>query len=539
MLGFGSTQRSMRQALGALKDSTTIGLAKVNSDYKELDIAIVKATNHVEQLAKEKHMRTIFHAVSAARPRADVAYCIDALAKRLFKTSNWVVALKTLIVIHRALREVDPSFREEFTNCTRCRGHMLNLSHFKDYSSLSAWDYSAWIRTYALYLEERFECFRKLEYDVETEHSRTLELDTVDLLEQLPALQQLLFHLLGCEPGVSAARNSMIRYALSIIASESVKIYSAINEGILNMVDKFFEMPCLDAIRALEIYRKAGHQAERLSKFYEICKGLDVGWGKNFIKIEPPPASLTAAMEEYVNGAPCTSPPNWNMVVNDSGIPPKALLAIEHNKLKDDHEKFEPIPAPTPATPESPTAETTEAPITDLLDLDDFDQDAIKLEEENVLELAIIGDDNLKSTNTSNLPSETTGWELALVGAPSSNNNAVAESKLAGGLDRLTLDSLYDDAIARRTNHGGIYHMGQMVMNSSKVLQYPQNPLYASTTMASPASVQMAAMAQQQAYMMQQQQQPLGQDGTNPFSNPFEAPSVPSYTPHNPYTGCM
>ena len=38
--------------------------------------------------------------------------------------------------------------------------------------------------------------------------------------------------------------------------------------------------------------------------------------------------------------------------------------------------------------------------------------------------------DNLKSTNTSNLPSETTGWELALVGAPSSNNNAVAESKL-------------------------------------------------------------------------------------------------------------
>lgn len=45
------------------------------------------------------------------------------------------VALKTLIVIHRALREVDPTFREELINFGRSRSHMLNLSHFKDDSS--------------------------------------------------------------------------------------------------------------------------------------------------------------------------------------------------------------------------------------------------------------------------------------------------------------------------------------------------------------------------------------------------------------------
>lgn len=33
----------------------------------------------------------------------------------------------------------------------------------------SAWDYSAWVRTYALFLEERLECFRVLKYDVETD----------------------------------------------------------------------------------------------------------------------------------------------------------------------------------------------------------------------------------------------------------------------------------------------------------------------------------------------------------------------------------
>jgi len=33
----------------------------------------------------------------------------------------------------------------------------------------SAWDYSAWVRAYALFLEERLECSRVLKYDVETE----------------------------------------------------------------------------------------------------------------------------------------------------------------------------------------------------------------------------------------------------------------------------------------------------------------------------------------------------------------------------------
>ncbi|KAM0942787.1 putative ANTH domain, ENTH domain, ANTH domain superfamily protein [Dioscorea sansibarensis] len=238
MAGGDSTQQSLRKVLGALKDSTTVGLAKVNSYYKDLDVAIVKATNHVEELAKEKHIRTIFNAVSATRPRADVAYCINALAKRLAKTHNWAVAIKTLIVVHRALREVDPTFREELINYTRSRGHMLNLSHFKDDSSLNAWDYSAWVRTYALYLEERLECFHVLKYDIETERCRTSELDTIGLLEHLPALQQLLFRLISCQPEGAAVYNNVVRYALSIVVGESVNIYNAINDGTLNVVDK-------------------------------------------------------------------------------------------------------------------------------------------------------------------------------------------------------------------------------------------------------------------------------------------------------------
>lgn len=34
MMAGGGTQQSLRKYLGAIKDSTTVGLAKVNSDYK-------------------------------------------------------------------------------------------------------------------------------------------------------------------------------------------------------------------------------------------------------------------------------------------------------------------------------------------------------------------------------------------------------------------------------------------------------------------------------------------------------------------------
>ncbi|XP_044471931.1 putative clathrin assembly protein At5g57200 [Mangifera indica] len=299
-----SSHQSLRKAIGAIKDSTKVGLVScLNSENKDVDVAIVKATTHDEALPKEKHIKTILDAVSASRPRADVAYCIQGLSKRLTKTHSWMVALKTLIVVHRALREVDTSFCQEVINFSR-RGLMLNLSHFRDESSPTAWDYSAWVRKYALYLEERVECFRLLKYDVEkSQLQKTKGLQTADLLEQLPFLQQLLFRLLGCKPEGVAMHNGLIHYALSIVLRESIKIYVTITDGILSLVDKFFEMQCHDAVRALEIYRKSGSQAESLNELYEICRGL--GFVKEeYKKIEQPPPSFLASMEEYVQQAP-------------------------------------------------------------------------------------------------------------------------------------------------------------------------------------------------------------------------------------------
>ena len=51
-----------------------------------------------------------------------------------FETVEFQVAIKTLIVIHRTLREGDPTFREELLNYSH-RGHIFQLSNFKDDSS--------------------------------------------------------------------------------------------------------------------------------------------------------------------------------------------------------------------------------------------------------------------------------------------------------------------------------------------------------------------------------------------------------------------
>lgn len=40
------------------------------------------------------------------------------------------------------------------------RHHMLALDRFADHSSKDAWDYSAWVRVYSMYLNERLDVYR-------------------------------------------------------------------------------------------------------------------------------------------------------------------------------------------------------------------------------------------------------------------------------------------------------------------------------------------------------------------------------------------
>ncbi|KAJ1260708.1 hypothetical protein BS78_10G253100 [Paspalum vaginatum] len=541
-MGTASVHKSWRKACGAIKDSATVGLAKVNSggrERKDLDVAVVKATTHVERPPKERHVAAIFVATSSSRPLSDVSYCVHALARRLSKTHNWVVALKTLIVIHRALREGDAAFREELLGYRR-RGHALQMSNFKDDSSALAWDCSAWVRTYALYLEERLECFRVLRYDIESERlrpaegnpkgqSRTRTLGKDDLLEQLPALQQLLFRLVGCQPEGAAFGNYLIQYALALVLKESFKIYCAVNDGIINLVDVFFDMAKLDATKALDIYRRTGNLAKSLSDFYELCRCLELARNFQFPILREPPPSFLTTMEEYIREAPRTAPvPNETIEYRqldfipyqeeeEERAPEPVFKAFEEpvaEKVPPEHE--EPQFSDNDSDDEPETLTTA-----DLLGLHELNPAAAALEESNALALAIVppaGGSNNASVIGFDEITGSSGWELALVAArPSSSNQlTLTESKLAGGFDKLLLDSLYEDAARRQ----------QAATDAS----HQTDPFAMSSGVAPPTGVQMSVMAQQQQAtfgMPQQQfQPPYGAASQfNPFLDAYAAAS--------------
>ncbi|XXG64831.1 hypothetical protein AAC387_Pa05g2683 [Persea americana] len=273
----------LQKVIATIKDQTSISLAKVSAT--KLEVAILMATTHKELPVGDALVEKVVLLTFAKRAHAST--CIHSLKGRMAHTSNWVVALKSLNLVFRILQEGDPYFDQQVLRAAKCGTRLLDLSNFCDKSHSSPWDYTAFIRTFALYLDERLHCtlMGKLHRATRPGHRHRDYPDHVlqnaikptVLLDKITYWQRLMDRALATQPTGSAKSNRLVQLSLWSVVLESFDLYRDISNGIALLLDNFFHLQLQSCFEVLDVCNKAVEQFDELAAFYSLCKSLGVG----------------------------------------------------------------------------------------------------------------------------------------------------------------------------------------------------------------------------------------------------------------------
>ncbi|TYI55886.1 hypothetical protein E1A91_D11G171100v1 [Gossypium mustelinum] len=290
----------LKKAIGAVKDQTSISLAKVvNTNSASLEVAVLKATTHDKAPFDERYVDEILRTVSSNKLFAGIAARV--IAKRLGKTKNWVVALKCLMLVLRIFQDGDPYFPKEVLHAMNHRTNILNLPTFRDECSSSPCDYTAFVKSFAFYLEERLECFltgklqRRFTFkEKQLSHPRARRANQQPvrhmkppmLLDRISYWQRLLAKAIATKPIGSAKTNRLILVSFHAIVRESFDLYRDISNGLGLALDGFFHLQHQSCVNAINYCVKASKQFEELSSLYEYCKSLPIGRTSDYPSVQ-------------------------------------------------------------------------------------------------------------------------------------------------------------------------------------------------------------------------------------------------------------
>ncbi|KAK1298368.1 putative clathrin assembly protein [Acorus calamus] len=438
----------MRKALGAVKDQTSIGLAKVSSSTSspELEVAIVKAMSHDNDPAEERHVREILTHTSYSR--AHVSDCVAVISRRLGKTRDWIVALKALMLVHRLLADGDPSFHQEILYATRRGTRLLNLSDFRDEAHSNSWDHSAFVRTYALYLDQRLECVlyerkqsssssssdapprdqpRRYHDDFDVPYGGGVnggrggdsygryspgrgnsghygsgrddrnerkpppmtpvrEMKAERLLGRMQHLQQLLDRFLACRPTGLAKHARMVLVALYPVVRESFQLYADICEVLAVLLDRFFDMEYSESAKAFDAYTRAAKQIDELSAFYAWCKDTGVARSSEYPEVQKITDTLLETLDEFMRDR-SKRPPEKSPVSEAAPANPPPVEEEEEEPVQDIN-GIKALPAPEVFEERKPASPPRPPPQQE--DLVNLRDDAVSVDDQsNRLALAL------------------------------------------------------------------------------------------------------------------------------------------------------
>ncbi|XP_047660020.1 clathrin coat assembly protein AP180-like isoform X2 [Tachysurus fulvidraco] len=327
--------------------------------------AVCKATTHEVMAPKKKHLEYLIAATNETN--VNIPQMADTLFERAMNAS-WVVVFKALVTTHHMCIHGN----ERFIQYLASRNSLFNLSNFIDKTGTHGYDMSTFIRRYARYLNEKAYAYRAMAFDFTRVKKgadgvmRTMAPEK--LLKAMPALQTQVDTLLEFDVHPKDLNNGIINGAFMLLFKDLIKLFASYNDGIINLLEKYFKMKKSDCKESLEIYKKFLTRVTKISEFMKIAE--QVGVDKNDIPdISYAPSSILESLETHMNslegkkgeGSPTKGSPTNN--VSPTSTPSKSGASVP---------TLEPPPTEAAAASASASAASAPAePATDsLLDLD-------------------------------------------------------------------------------------------------------------------------------------------------------------------------
>ncbi|XP_045433640.1 phosphatidylinositol-binding clathrin assembly protein isoform X7 [Pipistrellus kuhlii] len=227
---------------------------------------------------------------------------IPQLADSLFErttNSSWVVVFKSLITTHHLMVYGN----ERFIQYLASRNTLFNLSNFLDKSGLQGYDMSTFIRRYSRYLNEKAVSYRQVAFDF-TKVKRGADgvmrtMITEKLLKTVPIIQNQMDALLDFNVNSNELTNGVINAAFMLLFKDAIRLFAAYNEGIINLLEKYFDMKKNQCKEGLDIYKKFLTRMTRISEFLKVAEQVGIDRG-DIPDLSQAPSSLLDALEQHL-----------------------------------------------------------------------------------------------------------------------------------------------------------------------------------------------------------------------------------------------
>uniref|UniRef100_A0A3P8WXQ6 Phosphatidylinositol-binding clathrin assembly protein n=1 Tax=Cynoglossus semilaevis TaxID=244447 RepID=A0A3P8WXQ6_CYNSE len=261
---------------------------------------VCKATTHEIMGPKKKHLDYLIQCTNEMN--VNIPQLADTLFERTTNTS-WVVVFKSLTTTHHLMVYGN----ERFIQYLASRNTLFNLSNFLDKSGLQGYDMSTFIRRYSRYLNEKAVSYRQVAFDF-TKVKRGSDglmrtMNTEKLLKTIPIIQNQMDVLLDFNVNANELTNGVINAAFMLLFKDAIRLFAAYNEGIINLLEKYFDMKKLQCKDGLDIYKKFLTRMTRISEFLKVAEqvGIDRGDIPDLSQFTVcAPSSLLDALEQHL-----------------------------------------------------------------------------------------------------------------------------------------------------------------------------------------------------------------------------------------------